>query len=234
MTTTSRPLRRFITFEGGEGAGKSTQVKYLVSYLQGLGFEVVATREPGGSPLAEELRRLLLAGLIAPFGTKAEALMFAAARIDHIDQVIKPALERGAFVICDRFADSTRVYQGAVGKVDDAFLSALEEVSIGAIRPALTFIIDVPAEIGLARAAARRTEQKTHVQTDVQTSDVQIDRFEGENIVFHNALRAAFQALSQRETERCVLLDGTLPPQHISDMIVQNNLLRHLIASASP
>jgi len=120
--TANKARGRFITFEGGEGAGKSTQVKRLVAAFQAGGLETVATREPGGSPNAEALRKALLAGLVAPLGPAAEALVFSAARIDHLDNLIRPALERGAFVVCDRFADSTRAYQGASGKLSDTFI----------------------------------------------------------------------------------------------------------------
>ena len=120
---------RFITLEGGEGAGKSTQVKLLADHLRSLGHECVVTREPGGSPVAEQLREVILSGVPASLGPAAEAVLFSAARIDHIAQTIAPALERGAFVICDRFADSTRAYQGAQGKVDESLIDALEKVA---------------------------------------------------------------------------------------------------------
>jgi dTMP kinase len=223
QTYATQPLKiypkqkRFITFEGGEGAGKSTQVKRLVGHLQTNGHDVIATREPGGSPHAEELRRLLLEGLIAPYGPEAEALIFSAARIDHIDHLIKPAIERGAFVICDRFADSTRAYQGASGTIDPSFIRALENITIGAIRPALTFILDVPAEIGLQRAAIRRSDQN-------------VDRFESENIQFHKELQKAFHALAQEEPERCIVLDGTLSADQLEELIwktVQERCLTH-------
>lgn len=203
---TSAMHTRFITFEGGEGAGKSTQVQKLVTHLQAQGFDVVATREPGGSPHAEELRNLLLNGMIAPFGAKAEALMFAAARIDHIDTLIKPTLARGAFVICDRFMDSTRAYQGAFGRVDEDFLTQLEKMTLADLRPALTFILDVPPKIGLARADARRQNGA-------------VDRFEGENINFHIALQKAFHLIAQREPERCVLINGERTQEDIAQEI---------------
>ena len=187
---------RFITFEGGEGAGKSTQVRKLVEALNARGFETVATREPGGSPNAEELRKALLSGLVAPLGPAAEAMIFSAARIDHLDTLIKPALARGAFVVCDRFADSTRAYQGALGSLSDDFIDGLERVTVGDTMPDLTFMLDVPAEEGLARAGKRRGEAV-------------VDRFEAENIDFHRKLREAFRAIAERNPQRCVVIDAT-------------------------
>ena len=159
---------RFITLEGGEGAGKSVQAKRLEEKLTAVGLEVVRTREPGGSPHAEELREVILSGFAAQFGPEAEALLFSAARIDHLDKTIVPALERGAWVVCDRFANSTRAYQGAAGKLPPDFIGRLERVVVGANRPDLTLILDLPAEAGLGRARARRGQKRP-------------DRFEGES-----------------------------------------------------
>jgi dTMP kinase len=190
------PPGRFVTFEGGEGAGKSTQVKRLVEALNARGVETVATREPGGTPNAEALRKALLSGLVAPLGPAAEAMIFSAARIDHLDKLIKPALARGAYVICDRFADSTRAYQGALGSLSDDFIDGLERVTIGDARPDLTFMLDLPAEEGLARALKRR-------------GDDAVDRFEAEKIEFHRALRDAFRTIASRNPHRCVLIDAS-------------------------
>lgn len=189
------PRGRFITFEGGEGAGKSTQVWRLVAALQARGLEAVATREPGGSPNAEALREVLLSGLVAPLGPAAEALIFSAARIDHLDHLIRPALARGAYVICDRFADSTRAYQGALGKLSETFIDGLESVTIGDTRPDLTFMLDLPAEEGLARADKRRGAERP-------------DRFEAEGAAFHQALRASFLAIAAAHPKRCVVIDA--------------------------
>ena len=153
-TASDLPRRgSFITLEGGEGVGKSTQALRLVERLGRAGIEAIATREPGGSPGAEILRDLLLSGMIKDLGPKAEAILFAAARIDHIDRKIAPALALGTWVVSDRFADSTRAYQGALGGLDAGFHAALERVTLGEIRPDLTLILDLPAKIGLARAA---------------------------------------------------------------------------------
>src|SRR5438105_6273884 len=149
---------KFITIEGGEGTGKSTHAAFLSDRLKSLGIEVLRTREPGGSPGAEVIRHVPLSGVAKPLGVEAEALLFAAARGDHVDHTIEPALARGTWVICDRFIDSTRVYQGALGHLDPKFIRALERVMIGNLTPDLTFILDVPAEVGLARAGKRRGE----------------------------------------------------------------------------
>src|ERR1700689_1820294 len=163
---------KFITLEGGEGTGKSTQAAMLALRLESLGIGVKLTREPGGSPGAEIMRHVLLSGVAKPFGPEAEAILFAAARSDHVRCTILPALTAGQWVICDRFADSTRVYQGVLGDVDHRFIKALERVSVGDLRPALTFVLDVPAKLGMQRAAGRRRGSNP-------------DRFEGEKIDFH-------------------------------------------------
>ncbi|MFK8251243.1 dTMP kinase [Ancylobacter terrae] len=189
-----RPPARFISFEGGEGAGKSTQARLLAERLRALGHEVVLTREPGGSPGAEAIRHVLLSGAAKPLGPMTEAILFAAARTDHVAATIRPALARGAWVITDRFADSTRVYQGVLGNVDAQLIRKLEQVAVGSTRPDLTLVIDLPAEEGLSRAAAR--------------SGGTADRFEGEGLAFHRTLRDAFRDLVEAEPDRCVLIDG--------------------------
>ena len=147
---------KFITFEGGEGTGKSTQAPLLAKRLSGIGIGVLLTREPGSSPGAEIIRHVLLSGAAKRLGPNAEALLFAAARADHLDTVIKPALRSGKWVVCDRFIDSTRAYQGIVGNVGLPFIKGLEKLTVGDSKPDLTFILDLPAEVGLARAHARR------------------------------------------------------------------------------
>ena len=185
---------RFITFEGGEGAGKSTQLKRLAARLASLG-EVVTTREPGGTPEAEAIRAYILSGKARPLGSVGETLLFAAARADHVASVIRPALQRGAFVLCDRFMDSTRAYQGADG-VDPAILDALEALAVGDCRPDLTLILDLPAAVGLARAAARRGADTA-------------DRFESEAIARHELRREIFRGIAAGEPERCMIVDAT-------------------------
>ena len=171
---------KFITFEGGEGSGKSTQVAVLAKRLQSVGLSVIVSREPGGSAGAEAIRHVLLSGAAKPLGPHAEAILFAAARADHLRQTIKPALERGQWVISDRFADSTRVYQGVLGYVDPRLIKRLEKITVGDNKPDLTIVLDAPAEIGLARAHARR-------------GDGAVDRFESEDIAFHERLREAYR-----------------------------------------
>jgi len=199
-------MGRFITFEGGEGTGKSTQCRLLAERLRAGGDRVVITREPGGSPGAEAIRHVLLSGVAKPFGAEAETLLFAAARDDHLRTTIQPALAAGAWVLCDRFADSTRVYQGVAGKVDVRFIRGLERIVVGNTRPELTCILDLPAEAGLARAAARRGNGET-------------DRFEGEALAFHTSLRNAYRALATEEPERCVVVDAASDAKVVSEVI---------------
>lgn len=199
---------KFITFEGGEGTGKSTQAAALALRLESLGIGVTLTREPGGSPGAEIMRHVLLSGAAKPFGPEAEAMLFAAARDDHIRCTILPALEAGKWVVCDRFVDSTRVYQGVVGEVDHRFIKALERVSVGDLRPDLTIVLDVPAERGLQRAAGRRGHEKP-------------DRFEAETIDFHERLRQAYLMLAAGEPNRCVIVDASAPKKAVSTRIWQ-------------
>jgi dTMP kinase len=197
---------RFITFEGGEGTGKSVQATLLAQRLRGLGLAVVLTREPGGSPGAEIIRHVILSGAAKPFGAHAEAILFAAARDDHIRHTIQPALERGQWVISDRFADSTRVYQGTLGNVDPKLIQGLERITVGDLKPDITFILDVATEIGLARAQARR-------------GDEEADRFERESVEFHEKLRNAFRLLARSEPERCVLIDASAPSATVAERV---------------
>lgn len=197
---------RFITFEGGEGSGKSTQAKMLAQRLKALAVGVVLTREPGGSTGAEIIRHILLAGVAKPLGAEAEALLFAAARDDHVRNVIRPAITRGKWVICDRFVDSTRVYQGALGNVDARIIRRLERIAVGDTMPDLTFILDLPAEVGMQRAARRRGQAAA-------------DRFETETIEFHARLREAYRDIARREPDRCVLIDTEQPKEKVADDI---------------
>lgn len=196
------PPGRFITFEGGEGAGKSTQISRLRDRLASVGLTTLVTREPGGSPAAEVIRRLLLSGRARPLGPRVEAALFAAARADHVDTTILPALARGDWVLCDRFADSTRVYQGEAG-VDPAFLDRLERVATAGRRPDLTVLIDVPAETGLARVARRSAEAAAP------------DRFETDAMATHDRRRQMFLDLATGEPERFVVVDGSGPAEAV-------------------
>ena len=186
---------RFITFEGGEGSGKSTQIKTLAERLGAAKLRAIVTREPGGSPGAEIIRHLVLSGMGKLLGPDAETLLFAAARDDHVRTVIQPALGQGIWVLCDRFSDSTRVYQGRLGQVAPAVLNAMERVTIGDLKPDLTFILDIPVEIGMQRAAARRGADAP-------------DRFESEDVTFHQQLRDGYRQIAADEPQRCVLIDA--------------------------
>ncbi|HEY3795096.1 MAG TPA: dTMP kinase [Bradyrhizobium sp.] len=194
---------RFITFEGGEGSGKSTQIKTLAQRLDAAKLRTIVTREPGGSPGAEIIRHLVLSGMGKLLGADAETLLFAAARDDHVRSVIQPALAQGIWVLCDRFSDSTRAYQGRLGHVAPGVLNAMERVTIGDLKPDLTIILDVPAEIGMQRAAARRGTGAP-------------DRFEAEDIKFHQDLREAYRQIAAAEPERCVLIDTTPDPATVA------------------
>lgn len=220
MTPSGAPGRgTFITLEGGEGAGKSTQARLLAEHLRSLGHECVVTREPGGSPVAEALREVILSGVAAPLGPSAETVLFAAARIDHVVQTILPALARGAFVVCDRFTDSTRVYQGALGKVDPGLIRTLEEIATTQCRPDLTLILDLPAQTGLARAAARRNQQAA-------------DRFEAEGLAYHEGLRTAFLEIAKSEPQRCKVVDAAKGPDEVAQAIWTS--VQALAASQAP
>ncbi len=198
---------RFITFEGGEGTGKSTQARLLAERLRAIGpgqppreglvprevlapREVVVTREPGGTPLAEAIRDLILAG--RPQEPQAEFLLFAAARAEHLTAVIKPALQRDAWVICDRFVDSTRVYQGDIFKVSPDLIAAIEHLTVSPWFPDLTLILDLPPKVGLERAAARG----------------EMSRFDAARMETHAALRAGFLKIARAEPRRCVVINA--------------------------
>lgn len=197
---------RFITLEGGEGSGKSTQAKRLGAALEAVGRHALVTREPGGSPEAEKLREVLLSGRAKHFGTFAEAVLFASARDDHLRTTIRPALSRGDWVVSDRFADSTRVYQGALGNLDPRLIMALERLVVGSTKPDLTLVLDLPATTGLQRAAGRGGSPEK-------------DRFEAEDLAFHERLRESFLDIAEREPDRCVLIDATPPADRVAAAI---------------
>jgi len=201
---------KFITFEGGEGAGKSTQAAILAERLKKNGLTVVQTREPGGTPGAEIMRHLLKSGAVKPLGTFAEAVVVSAARSDHLTQLIRPALEAGKWVICDRFSDSTRVYQGMVGGLEPRLLDALERIVVGDDAPHLTILLDAPAEAGMKRAQKRREDEE---------GDSPADRFEREDNTFHERLRKAFLTLAKAHPDRIVVVDATKPKREVSGTI---------------
>lgn len=194
---------RFITFEGIDGSGKSTQARLLAAVLKAKGVDVVLTREPGGSPGAEEIRRLLVEGAPDRWSPETEILLFTAARRDHLEKTINPALERGATVISDRFADSTRVYQGAVRGDTRALVDTLHEAVIGR-EPDLTFVIDMDPGEALRRGLARKSGE---------------DRFEDMGESFQERLRAGFHALVEDNPDRCRLIDGHRDPNAIAEEV---------------
>jgi dTMP kinase len=202
---------KFITFEGGEGSGKSTQASRLAERLEELGIEVVLTREPGGSAFAEALRTVILDPEMPPHSALSEALLFYSARADHLDKTIRPALNLGQWVISDRFSDSTRVYQGAAGGLPTETFNALEEMVVAPTTPDLTFILDLPAELGLGRAHGRRRSAKFDPEEP--------DAYEKRHLAFHWKLREAFEAIAKSEPQRCVLIDACAEPAAIADAI---------------
>jgi dTMP kinase len=197
---------RFITFEGGEGGGKSTQAERLADRLRQHVAGVLVTREPGGSPGADIMRHVLLSGAAKPLGPVVETMLFAAARDDHVRTTIRPALDRGKWVICDRYIDSTRVYQGVMGSVDLKLIRALERLTAADAMPNLTFILDLAPKVGLRRAAERRGRAVA-------------DRFETESLEFHTILRQAYRDIAESEPDRCVLIDADRPADRIADEI---------------
>ena len=195
---------RFITIEGGEGAGKSTQVRRLAAWLGDAGKDVLATREPGGSPGAEVIRELLVTGEVGRWPPVTEALLHYAARRDHLDRVIEPALAAGRWVISDRYADSTMAYQGYAQHLGRPWVEALHRLAAGAVTPDLTLILDLPVAAGLQRAVARSGSE---------------DRYERMDTTFHHTLRAAFQDIAAREPERCIVVDGQGAPDAVHQRI---------------
>ena len=193
VVSLSESQGKFISLEGGEGTGKSTQARRLQAWLTQGGIDTILTREPGGSPHAECLREMLLSGRVAPFGTDAEALVFAIARADHVVRTIRPALDAGTWVICDRYIDSTRAYQGTAG-VPEGRIRELETIAAGETIPDLTIILDIPVKEGLKRANAR--------------NDIS-DRFERDDLKIHEARRQAFLHIANAEPTRCVSLDAS-------------------------
>jgi len=210
---------KFITFEGGEGSGKSTQIRMLEEHLDTNGVRNIVTREPGGSTGAEIIRHLVLSGMGKLLGPEAETLLFAAARDDHVRSVIEPALKQGIWVLCDRFFDSTRAYQGSLGKVSADVLNAMQRVTIGDLKPDLTIILDVAVEIGLQRASARRGSDTP-------------DRFEGEDVKFHQGLREAYRRIAADNPGRCVLIDASTDPGTVAAAI-WSGVRERLVAPAT-
>jgi dTMP kinase len=203
----------FITFEGGEGAGKSTQIKRLSEYLAGLKLAVVLTREPGGTATAEAIRDLLVNGDPGSLSSTAEALLNSAARDSHLREVIRPALARGDIVLCDRFMDSTRAYQGIAGDCPLALIDALQENVVGFTIPDLTFVFDLDPAVGLERAKQRTQGGE--------------DRYERKGLAFHHKVRDGFLALAEADPGRCIVVDASMGIDVMYNFLTQH-LERHL------
>lgn len=196
-----RPAR-FITFEGGEGVGKSTQVKRLLARLGRHSIEAVRTREPGGTPKAEAVRSFILQGRSEAWGAGAEAVLFAAARLDHVNQLVAPNLARGTWVVSDRFHDSTRAYQGLTGGVDDSLIDALEVLALDGHTPDLTIMLDMDPEVAFRRVAERAVEDGLALTGD---------RFEKEELEWHQRLRQGFLDIARSNPDRCVVISAEQP-----------------------
>ena len=205
----------FVTFEGGEGAGKSTQIRLLADALRERGYAVLTTREPGGSPGAEAVRHVLLSGAAQEFGVRMEAILFAAARSDHVEEIIRPALLKGTVVLCDRFMDSSRVYQGVTGNLEPSFIEALERVAINGVAPDCTIIFDLPAALGLERV--RKRAGAAEVLTG---QEVELDRFEKEELETHEKRREAFLDIASADPARCHVVDAASSASDIAAAVL--------------
>ena len=193
---------KFITFEGGEGAGKSTQARLLRTALEARGKTVVITREPGGSPGAEEIRKLVVEGEPERWTPLSETLLFLAARADHVAKVIEPALSAGRWVISDRFSDSTYVYQGVARGLGTETVARLHQAAFGSFAPDLTLVLDLDPSVGLKRAETRKSGAENR-----------FERFDG---AFHERLRKAFRDIAAANQRRCVLIDGNRAPEDVA------------------
>lgn len=199
----ARQRGTFITFEGGEGAGKSTQLARLDATLRAQGYDVVTTREPGGTPSGEALRHLLVQGSATRWTPWSEVLLMTAARVEHVTHVILPALQNGQIVLCDRYVDSTRAYQAGDTVCDEDICSLHHRAIPGGLMPDLTFLLDIAPETGLARASARGAA----------------DRFEAKGLDYHKRLRARFHQFAQQETDRIRIVDAAASPDDIAGVI---------------
>lgn len=196
----------FITLEGGEGSGKTTQAAKLCTWLEGEGWNVLHTREPGGTPVAEQLRNVLLNRSLEPIQSETEALLILAARRQHVEHVIKPALKQGMTVVCDRFADSTMAYQGYGRRLDRQMLNTMNAWATGKLIPDLTLLFDVPVSIGLARRRGHASPQ---------------NRLDQETERFHKRVRSGFQALARQEPRRILIVDATVSPDAVEQTVRQ-------------
>lgn len=201
---------QFLTFEGGEGVGKSTQVKRLLANLNHIGISAVRTREPGGTPKAEAIRSFILQGKSEEWGPGAEAILFAAARFDHVNQLIAPNLANGRWVISDRFHDSTRAYQGLTGGVDDVLIAALEDLALNSHQPNLTLLLDMDPEKAFERVHKRASEDGIPAVAD---------RFEKEDLDWHRRLRQGFLQIARDNPSRCVVISAEQDEADLADAI---------------
>jgi dTMP kinase len=192
-------MRRFVTFEGGEGSGKTTQIKLAADWLKERDISVLSTAEPGGTPLGRKIRDILLNRDSWTIGAEAELLLFAAARAQHVRETILPALEEGRWVLCDRFADATLAYQGFGRGLDAAFIHKLNAFSACSLKPDLTLLFDLPVDVGLARAKERI------VGIQPKTAE---DRFEQEDVAFHGRIRDGYLTLAAAESDRFRIIDA--------------------------
>lgn len=199
-------IGRFLSLEGGEGAGKSTQVRALAAALAARDIPAIVTREPGGSDGAEAIRSLLMQGDVARWSAHSEALLFAAARADHVEKVIRPAIGAGTWVICDRYIDSTRAYQGAAGGIDDAAILALHAFGSRGLLPDRTFLLDLPPGEGTRRAGAR--------------DGAAADRFAMRGADFHDAVARAFRGYAAREPDRFRVIDAALRAEDVTAAMI--------------
>jgi len=210
---------RFITFEGGDGTGKTTQLKALESRLQAKGRSCITTREPGGTSLGKLIRRVLLEVGKQPIASPTELFLYLADRAQHVQEVILPAITRGEIVLCDRYTDSTLAYQGYGRGIDLQLLRQLNEIANRGVAPDLTLLLDCPVELGLARTARR--------QLDADQAGGREDRFEREQMEFHERVRAGFLALAQAEPERFRIVDASGSVQEVARQI-QNIIDREI------
>jgi len=204
----------FITLEGGEGTGKSTQSKLLCNKLKAQGARVFQTREPGGTQGAEEIRNLLVSGNPESWTPVAEALLMSAARDDHLQRCVIPAIKAGKFVVCDRFIDSTWAYQGYAGGVNPELLAMLETHVVGQFMPDMTLVFDLDPEVGLARAMGRGQDTE--------------NRFEAKGMDYHQKIRKAFLEIAHKSPERCVVVDASMAIEDIEALVWQNVSARFL------
>jgi dTMP kinase len=209
-------MGKFVTFEGGEGSGKTTQIKLAADWLKERGITVLATAEPGGTPLGRKIREILLNRGSCAIGAEAELLLFAAARAQHVREAILPAMGEGQWVLCDRFSDATLAYQGFGRGLDAGFIRTLNAFSAQALKPDLTFLFDLPVEVGLARAEKRAAAGRPEAAED---------RFEREELTFHGRVREGYLSLAAEEPERFRIIDGATGVEK-----VRREVRRHLAA----